>query len=58
MLVIKARIHKMHVRLANREDSGQTASQKQSALSLRCLSRLLDSLLVFEILEHLPYIPN
>ena len=36
MLVIKAGIHKMLVRIAKREDPDQTAS---SDLSLRCLSR-------------------
>ena len=30
MLVIRAGIHKMHVRIANREDPDQTAFSKQS----------------------------
>ena len=41
MLVIKAGIHKMHVRIANREDADQTAYLKQSDLGLCCLSRPL-----------------
>ena len=37
ILVIWADIHKMLVRIANREDPDQTALQKQSDLGLRCL---------------------
>ena len=40
MMVFKAGIHKMIARIANREDSDQIASQKQSDLGLRCFSRL------------------
>ena len=39
MLVILADIHKMLVRIANREDPDQTALQKQSDLGLCCLSK-------------------
>ena len=46
MLIIVAGIHKMLVRIANREDSDQTAS----AVCLDLFARQL----VFEILEHLP----
>ena len=53
MLVIRAGIHKIHVRIANREDPYQTASSEadvaQHCLDLSC------NQLVFEILEHLPY---
>ena len=49
MLVIRARICKMHVRIAKREDLDQTAS---SDLGLSCLSRSFFSQLVFEILAH------
>ena len=38
MLVIGPGIHKMLVRIANREDPDQTASMKQSDLRLACLS--------------------
>ena len=54
MLVIRAGVHKMLVRIANREDPDQTASQKQSDLCLHCLSRLSGSQLVFLVLENLP----
>ena len=36
--VFRAGIHKMPVRIANKEDPDQTASQKQSDLGLPCLS--------------------
>ena len=49
-LVIMAGIHKMLVRLANREDP----DQKQSDLGLHCLSRPFCRTLVLEILENLP----
>ena len=40
MAVIRAGIHEMHVRIANREDPDQSASsEKQSDLGLRCLSK-------------------
>ena len=40
MMVIRARIHKLHVSIANREDPNQTASpEKQSDLGLPCLLR-------------------
>ena len=47
--VIRAGIHKTLIRVANIEDPGHTALQKQSDLGLHCLSRLLffDRLLVF-----------
>ena len=38
MLVLRDRIHKMLVIMANREDPDQTAPQKQSDLGLPCLS--------------------
>ena len=38
MLVFRAGIHKMLVRIANREDPDQTSSPKQSDLGLLCLS--------------------
>ena len=44
----------MLIRMANRQDPDQTASE-QSDLGLPCLSRLLSRQLVFEILEHLQY---
>ena len=37
MLVIRAGIHKMLVRIANREYSDQTASSDQSDLGLHCM---------------------
>ena len=40
----------MPVRIANREDPGQTA--EESDLGLRCLSRHFSRQLVFKILEH------
>ena len=46
MCVIKAGIHKMLVRIANRKDPD---------LGLCCFFRPLCRQLVFEILEHLPY---
>ena len=39
MWVIRAGIHKMLIRLANREDPDKTPPQKQSDLGLHCLSR-------------------
>ena len=39
MLDFKAGIHKMLLRIANREDHNQTASLEQSDLGLHCLSR-------------------
>ena len=56
-------IHKVLVRITNREDPDQIAFseilirllfQKQSYLGLHCLSRNL----VFEILEHYPALQN
>ena len=52
MWVNKAGIHKMHVRIANRGDPGETASD----LGLHCLSIPFWKQIVFEILEHLPYL--
>ena len=40
MLVIRAVVHKMLVRITNREDPDQTASSEQSDLGLHCVSRL------------------
>ena len=45
----RARIHKMFVRIANREDPDQTDP------GLHCLSRLFGRQLVFKILEPLLY---
>ena len=39
MLVFRSEIHKVFVRITNREDPDQAASQKQSYLDLHCLSR-------------------
>ena len=39
MLVFRAEIHKMLVRISNRQDPDQTASSKQSDLGLHWLSR-------------------
>ena len=60
MLVFRAGIHKVLVRIANRE-GGKTLIrlllQKQSDLGLHCLPRLLNGRqLVLEVVEHLPYI--
>ena len=49
-MVIRAAIHKMLVRMANREDPDETAS---SDLGLSCLSRPFSRKLVFKILDHL-----
>ena len=49
MLVLRAGIHKMLVRIANREDPDQTA--EQSDLGLPCLSRHFGRKILFEILE-------
>ena len=56
MLVIKPEIHKLLVRIANREDLIQLLLQKQFDLGLCCFSRLFGRQLVFKILEHLPYL--
>ena len=53
LLVSRAGIHKMLVRIANGEDPDQT--QKQSDLGLRCLSRLFGTQLLIEISKHLQY---
>ena len=53
MLVIRAGIYKMLVRIANREDPDQTLN-KQSDLGLCCLASLFGRYLVFEFLEPLP----
>ena len=52
MLVFRAGIHQLLVRLANREDPEETASADYD-LGLHCLSRF-GRQLVFEILEHFP----
>ena len=39
MLVVRDGIHKMHVRIANRENLIRLLLQKQSDLGLHCLSR-------------------
>ena len=49
-----AGIHKMLVRIANREDPDQTASSK----AVWSGSALFVWQLVFSILEHLPYLYN
>ena len=57
IMVIKAGIHKILVRITNREDPDQTVSSEavwsESALFVQAF---LDSNPVFEILEHLLYI--
>ena len=61
MLVIKAEILQMHVRVANREDSDQTASEEAVRSGSTWIVRQLvlksffGKQLVFKILEHLPY---
>ena len=50
MLVIGAEIHKVLVRIANREDPDQTASTDAFCLGLFVMQRL------FKILVHHPYI--
>ena len=52
MLVIRAGIHKMYVRVATGKTLIRLLLQKQSDLGLHCLSRSFCSQLVFEILEH------
>ena len=54
MLAIRAVIHKMHVRIANREDADQTASSEASLIWVCtiCLDVFCNQL-VFETLEHL-----
>ena len=54
MLVIKVGIHKMLVRIANREDPGQTASSNLIRVCTVCLGTFSRQL-VFGIIEHLPY---
>ena len=51
MLVFKAGICKMLVRIANREEPDKTASSEVCAACLGLFGRQL----VFKILEHLPY---
>ena len=51
MLVIKAGIHKMFVRITNREDLDQTASVGSG---FELLVYIFGRDLVLEILEHLP----
>ena len=53
MLVFTACIHKMLVRVANREDPDQTVLKKQSDLGLPCLSRPFWQAISVQILEHL-----
>ena len=54
MLAIRAVIHKMLARIANRDDPDQTASKKQFHLGLPCLSRPFgQATMVFKILEYL-----
>ena len=59
MWVIRAGIHKILVRIANREDPDQTASY-EAVLSGSALfvQALFDWQIEFGILEHLPYVPN
>ena len=54
MFVIRARIHKTLVRIANREDRDQTASKRSSLIRV-CTVVLghLGKQLAFRILEHL-----
>ena len=56
MLVFRAGIHKIRVKIANREDPDQTASLEASLIWVCsvCLG-LFDRQLVFGILEHIPY---
>ena len=54
MLFNRAAIHKMLVRIANREDPDQTASSVGSGSALFVYTFFARQL-VFGILEHLPY---
>ena len=54
MMVFRAGIHKMLVRIANREEPDQNASLKAD-LGLPCRSRPFGQALVFKIFEHLTY---
>ena len=51
MLVIKARIHKMRVGIANREDPDQTASSEVSAvcLELFCSQTNVGNFIMFTV---------
>ena len=54
MLVIKAGIHKTHVKTGNREDLQTFFRSSLIRVCTVCLD-IFCSKLVFEILEHLPY---
>ena len=54
MLAIEAGIHKMLVRIANRENPDQTASLESLIWVCTVYLGFLGRQLVFEILEHLP----
>ena len=54
MLVIRAGIHKMFVRIANKEDFDQTVSEAGCSLDFAVCLCLFSRQLVFKILEHLP----
>ena len=59
MLVFRAGIHKMLVRIANREDPDQTASASSEAVWSRStlfVYSFFGRQLVFKILEHLPHL--
>ena len=55
MLVISAQIHKMIVRIANREDFEQTVSSESVWSSLCSLPRPFWQATCVQILEHLRY---
>ena len=58
LIICRTGIHKMLVRIANGENPDQTASE-ESYLGLCCLSRpFWQATVVFEILEHLSYVPH
>ena len=57
MLVIRAGIHKMLVKIANGEDHDQNASSEAVwSGSAMFVYNLFGRQLVFQILEHLPYL--
>ena len=58
MLVIRAGIHEMLVRIRNREDLDQTAPRSSLVWNCVVCLGLFGRQRVFEILEHLPYIPH
>ena len=56
MLVFRAGIHKMLVRIANRKDLIRLLLQKQSDLDLALFAQVFDRQLAFKVFEHLLWI--